>query len=83
MSSINEQLGKNVKKMREYRELTQQELADKAGLSKVTIGQIERGNAEPSIGTLGKIAQALECELAIDFLPSQTNRDWGYGVPMQ
>lgn len=71
MSTINQFLGAKVRERRDLRGLTQQELADKSGLSKVTIGQIERGNAEPSIGTLGKIAQALECELELDFLPKE------------
>jgi XRE family transcriptional regulator, regulator of sulfur utilization len=69
MSSINQHLGDMVRKMREYRELTQKDLADKAGLSRVTIGQIERGNAEPSLGNLHKIASALNCYIDIKFTP--------------
>lgn len=69
MSTINEQLGQMVKKMREYRKLTQSELADKSGLSRVTVGQIERGNAEPSLGNLHKIATALDCHIDITLTP--------------
>lgn len=69
MSKINQFLGNIVKERRDLRGLTQQELADKAGLSKVTIGQIERGNAEPSTGTLSKIAQALDCSIEVNFIP--------------
>lgn len=71
MSSINEHLGKMVKQMREYRNLTQEELAVKSGLSRVTIGQIERGNAEPSIGNLHKIASALSCYIDVTFTPTE------------
>lgn len=69
MSTINEHLGKNVKQMREYRNLSQQELADKSKISKMTIGEIERGNATPSIDTLHKISSALDCYLDITFTP--------------
>jgi transcriptional regulator with XRE-family HTH domain len=71
MSSINQHLGDIVRKMREYRQLTQQELADKASLSRVTIGQIERGNAEPSLGNLHKIASALDCHIDILLTPTK------------
>lgn len=69
MNSINEQLGKMIKTMRDHRNLTQEELAEKSGLSRVTIGQIERGNAEPSVGNIHKIASALNCNLDILLTP--------------
>jgi len=52
--------------MRKHRGLTQQALAYKAGLSKVTINHLERGKAEISLGNLNKIAEALECELEVN-----------------
>ena len=69
MSSINEHLGKMVSTLRKAKGWTQQELADRSDLSRVTIGQIERGNAEPSISNLNKIASALECNLDIIMTP--------------
>lgn len=41
-----------IKALRKSHGLSQQELAEKAGISRVSIGQIERGNATPSISNL-------------------------------
>ena len=43
--------------------LTQQDLADYTGLSPRIIKSIETGKANPSIGTLGKIADILGLEI--------------------
>ena len=39
------------------------ELADKAGLSKGTLSQFETGQREPSLRSLGRLLEALECDL--------------------
>ena len=65
-------IGKNVQKLREYRNLTQQELAEKAGLSRVLIGQIERGETNARLGSLFSIAHALKCYLDITYSPSDS-----------
>lgn len=62
-------LGDEVKEQRELQGLTQGELASKAGLSRVIVGQIERGEAKPSIATMGKIANALNCDLYLSLEP--------------
>ncbi len=71
MLTFNEFLGKTVKEQRELRGLTQADLAKKAGISRVRIGQIERGEAEPSVGTLNKIAEALDAVLDITITPTE------------
>lgn len=71
MLTFNEFLGKTVKERRELRGLTQADLAKKAGISRVRIGQIERGEAEPSVGTLNKIAEALDAVLDITITPTE------------
>lgn len=56
-------VGKNIKEMRELRNLTQEELAKKVGISQAMLSQIERGTKNPSlqVGTL--IADALNCNV--------------------
>jgi transcriptional regulator with XRE-family HTH domain len=55
-------VGKRIANERERRLLTQAELAQRAGISQSTLSQIESGRVSPHIGTLRKIARALEIE---------------------
>jgi transcriptional regulator with XRE-family HTH domain len=62
-----------VEKMREIREkqgLSQQELADRAGVVKSTIYEAEVGRRIPRIQTLEKLADALGVEI-VELLPSR------------
>ncbi len=56
-------LGK-LKAVRESQFLTQQDLADKSGVSRVTINRLERGNVDARFSTVRKLAAALEVEPA-------------------
>ena len=49
-----------MKKLRLEQDLTQEELADRAGMHFTYIGQIERGLRNPSLVNLYKIAKALK-----------------------
>ena len=53
-------LGKNIKKKRKERKLTQQELADKIGISLNFMGKIEVAFSQPSLNTLISISKALD-----------------------
>ncbi len=56
----------NVRRERHARKLTQEELADRAGLSPRYVGPIEREAVSASVTVLGRLAQALRidpCEL--------------------
>ena len=53
-------IAENVARLRLYRKLTQAELAQRAGLSRVAVGKIERGEVEPQARTLDAMAKALE-----------------------
>ena len=55
-----EGLGKKIKKYRRVQDLTQEDLGEKAGLHYTYIGQVERGEKEPSFKALKKIAEALD-----------------------
>jgi transcriptional regulator with XRE-family HTH domain len=52
-------LGINIKKIRLEKNLKQSELADMAKISRVAIGNYERGTREPTATILNKIATAL------------------------
>jgi DNA-binding XRE family transcriptional regulator len=56
----------NVRRARLARELTQEELADRAGVSARYLGSIERSAVAASVTVLGRLAKALRvdpCEL--------------------
>ncbi len=52
-------VGDKVKRLRDKRALTQEELAAKAGLTIAALSRIERNNAEPRPTTRRKLAEAL------------------------
>jgi transcriptional regulator with XRE-family HTH domain len=51
--------GKNVAQVRRSRHLTQEELAEKAGITALTVGYIEQGRQWPKLSTLKRIAKCL------------------------
>jgi transcriptional regulator with XRE-family HTH domain len=56
----------NVRRERHVRKLTQEELADRAGLSARYLGSIERASVSASVTVLGRLALAFRidpCEL--------------------
>ena len=61
---ISEKISKKVKLERNKRDLSQQELAMRAGVDKNTIWKIETGQVSPTVITLEKIAKALEIDFA-------------------
>ena len=56
-------VGMNVKLARTKAGLKQEELAEKADISRETIGSIERGEKSPTVANLGAIADALGIEM--------------------
>ncbi len=59
-SNINEEVGFNIRRIREERGLSQEKLAALAGLHRAYVGQIERGEKNIGLKNLEKIAKALE-----------------------
>lgn len=55
-------IGDRLKNLRVRRALTQQEVADKAGIGKNTVSRIERNEGEPHMSTLRKLAKALNVQ---------------------
>jgi transcriptional regulator with XRE-family HTH domain len=63
---LKEAMAINVRRARQANGLTQEELADRAGLSVRYVGSIERAAVSASVTILGRLAQALRvdaCEL--------------------
>src|SRR5579859_6697527 len=64
MTSLEEIIGRVIRRERQERRLTIKELGDKAGLSEIYVGEIERGQKYPSSKVLESLATALEIDLA-------------------
>ena len=48
--------------------LTQQQLAERTGISQADISKLENGNANPSLKTLQRLASAMDKKLKISFV---------------
>jgi len=64
MASLEEIIGRVIRRERQERRLTIKDLGDKAGLSEIYVGEIERGQKYPSSKVLESLATALEIDLA-------------------
>ena len=64
-----QQLGAQVRALREARGVSQEELARRIGASQSAIARLELGGAEPRFDTLERIANALDAELLITLQP--------------
>lgn len=52
--------------------LTQKELSERTGIAQGDISKLESGNANPSIKTLKRLAEAMNMRLKIEFTPLNT-----------
>jgi transcriptional regulator with XRE-family HTH domain len=68
LSSAREALARNVRLRRVSRGLSQNRLADEAGLTQGQVSAIERGKANPTMESLGRIAQVLGVEVDVLFM---------------
>ena len=67
-------IGKKIKELRILKGLTQEELADRAELTKGFISQVERNHTSPSIATLVDILQCLGTDLKNFFEDDEDNQ---------
>ena len=61
---LQEVIGRVVRRERQDRRMTIKDLGDRAGLSEIYVGEIERGQKYPSSKVLEAIARALELDMA-------------------
>lgn len=64
MSETKILLGKRIRSLRRIKDLSQEELAEKANMSGKYVGEIERGQANITIDILEKISTALNVEIS-------------------
>lgn len=51
--------------------MTQKQLADKTGIAQADISKLERGNANPSLKTLQRLAAGMGMKVKIEFVPAE------------
>jgi len=57
-------LAMKLRTLRRDRFMTQEDLADKAGVTREYIARLEAGRYDPSLSTLEKLAKALKVDIA-------------------
>lgn len=62
--SLRNVLARNVRQLRHERGLSQEELADRAGLHRTYVGSIERGERNLTVDNIQKIARGLDVDAA-------------------
>ena len=60
-------------KARNEQNLTQKELADRIGMNQADICKLENGTRNPSLKLLQKLANGLNMDLRIQFVPRKTS----------
>ena len=60
MSQIDRNIAYNLKRIRKSRNLSLDMLAEKTGVSKSMLGQIERGESNPTVTTVSKIMEGIK-----------------------
>ena len=73
-------IGNKIKELRVARNLTQEELADRAELSKGFISQVENFRISPSLKALNRIAEALEVDLKTLFEAPGKSAEFLFGT---
>ena len=67
-------IGANVRRLRKSRGLSQEALAGEAGLAMRHLGRIERGEGNPTVAVLAKLAEVLKVHPA-DLYKSEPSAD--------
>ncbi len=68
IDEIDKKVGLNIRLERVKRGISQEILADMAGIARSTMGIIERGEQSPSLQTVAKVANALQIDMYKLFL---------------
>ncbi len=64
LSSKHKKLGERIKELRKKNDLTQEDLAFQVGVDRSYMGFVERGEKNPTLKNLIKIAQSLKVSLS-------------------
>jgi transcriptional regulator with XRE-family HTH domain len=82
MNTIEKRFGDSVRKLREIKGLSQEELAFRAGIHRTYLGGIERGERNPCLKNIAAIAKALGVTLS-DLFSIEANRKGGTRINRQ
>ena len=63
MGEILTVFGKRLRSLRRAKDLTQEQVAERAGLSLQSVGEIERGRGNPTLVNVERLSDALNVEL--------------------
>jgi transcriptional regulator with XRE-family HTH domain len=63
-SDIKKRFGKAIRRRRRELEISQEQLAERSGLHRTYISDIERGDRNPSLENVERLARALELTIA-------------------
>lgn len=74
MKAWRARLGARLRALRRARGFTQERLAERAGLSYKFVGEIERGQGNPTLATLVALAEALDVDVVDLFGPAETRQ---------
>ncbi|WP_068986935.1 helix-turn-helix domain-containing protein [Lysinibacillus xylanilyticus] len=83
MDSLISSIGLQIRLLRKSKNLSQEELAFKAGMHPTYIGQVERGEKNLTISSLHQITTALEINLTDFFSVIETNHKHKENLPYQ
>lgn len=85
MNDLRARLGARIREFRRARRMTQETLGEKAGLSYKFIGEIERGQGNPTVDTLQALCRALGVDVAELFNLAESASALGefYAVPVR
>jgi len=67
LGDVRVRLGTRVRQLRRSKRLTQAQLAARAGISAKTVGEVERGEANPTLSLLEDLCSALAVEVSVLF----------------
>ncbi|MBX9615556.1 MAG: helix-turn-helix domain-containing protein [Caulobacteraceae bacterium] len=62
---VRKKLGSNVQRLRREKGLSQEDLADLAGLHRTYVSGVERGVRNPTLTVIDRLARALGVEMAV------------------
>ena len=56
---VGQRLGRNLRRLREAKGLSQEQFADEAGIHRTYVSDLERGSRNPTIRVVDRVAKAL------------------------
>jgi transcriptional regulator with XRE-family HTH domain len=71
-------LQEKIKELRKEKKLTLEQLAQNVGCTKSYISQLEKGKNVPSVSMLGRLAKALDIQVADLFSEDENNTHWDW-----